>query len=76
MRGCLGGFPEQLRLNYGNRRSGESRNPGNPPEKSESVTERSGFRLSPERRFYETGLTGLWYDCPGRLSRPALLFCQ
>ena len=33
-----------------NRRSGESRNPGNPLEKSEPVTEGSEFRLSPERR--------------------------
>ena len=38
--------------NPNNRRSGESRNPGNPPEKNGPATKRSGFRLSPERRFY------------------------
>ena len=36
-----------------NRRSGESRNPGNPPEKNGPATEGSGFRLSPERRVYD-----------------------
>ena len=38
--------------NPSNRRSGESRNPGNPSEKNELATEPSGFRLSPERRVY------------------------
>ena len=35
-----------------NRHSGESRNPGNPPEKGVPAAEGSGFRLSPERRVY------------------------
>ena len=34
-----------------NRRSGESRNPGNPRGKSGPAAERPGFRLSPERRW-------------------------
>ena len=47
----------QSRLNQGNpsdqnnRRSGESRNPGNHPENNGLATESSGFRLSPERRY-------------------------
>ena len=54
--------------NPSNRRSGESRN----PELSVAGTlfsgEFPGFRLSPERRFYETGLC---YGCPGCLVRQA-----
>ena len=38
--------------NPSNRRSGESRNPGNHRGESVPATGGSGFRLSPERRFY------------------------
>ena len=53
-------FAPQTTVIINNRRSGESRNPGNPPEKSGPATEGSGFWLSPERRFYG------WYYHPRR----------
>ena len=51
-----------------NRRSGESRNPGNPREKNGLATEDSGFRPAPERRFYDRFGFGfmLLLPCPSR----------
>ena len=51
--GRVTGQSHLTRATPSHRRSGESRNPGNPAEKNEPVTEHSGFRLSPKRRFYD-----------------------